>query len=278
MADYREVNGAYWDDRVAAHAASPSYGLARFSEDPEHLSEVVRFDVPRLGDISGLDTVHLQCHIGTDSVSLGRLGARVTGLDLSAPALEQARALAVAAGVEATFVESELYRAVEALGGERFDLVYTGVGALGWLPDIRRWAQVVAALLRPGGRLHIREAHPVLWSLADARPDQLLVIDFPYFEREEPSVWDEAGTYVETDAEFAHNVTNEWNHGLGEIVTALLDAGLELTMLEEHQSVPWDAIPGQMVDIGGGEMQLKDRPDRLPHSYTLQARRVKAAP
>ncbi len=273
MADYRDVNGAFWDDRVAAHAASPSYAVSRFVGDPSYLSEVVRFDLPWLGDIAGLDTVHLQCHIGTDTVSLGRLGARITGLDLSAPAIDQARGFAAAAGVEATFVRAELYEAVEALGRERFDLVYTGVGALGWLPDIRRWAQVVAALLRPGGRLHIREGHPVLWSLADTRPDALLVLDHPYFEQAEPSVWDEQGTYVETDEVFTENVRNEWNHGLGEIVTALLDAGMELTLLTEHQSVPWDAIPGQMHDIGGGEMQLKDRPERLPHSYTLQARR-----
>ena len=275
MADYRDVNGAFWDDRVAAHAASPSYAVTRFVEDPSYLSEVVRFDLPRLGDIAGLDTVHLQCHIGTDTVSLGRLGARVTGLDLSAPAIDQARAFAAAAGVEATFVRSELYDAVEALGRERFDLVYTGVGALGWLPDIRRWAQVVAALLRPGGRLHLREGHPVLWSLADAREDGLLVLDYSYFEQPEPNVWDEEGTYVETEEVFTKNVTHEWNHGLGEIVTALLDAGLELTLLEEHQSVPWTAIPGQMRDIGGGEMQLNDRPERLPHSYTLQAKRVR---
>jgi SAM-dependent methyltransferase len=247
----------------------------QFAADPQFLSQVVQFDLPRLGDLSGLRGVHLQCHIGTDTVSLGRLGARVTGLDLSAPAIDQARTFAAAAGIEATFVRAELYDAVEALGRERFDLVYTGVGALGWLPDIRRWARVVAALLRPGGRLHLREGHPVLWALADARPDGLLVLDYSYFEQPEPNVWDEAGTYVETDAVFTKNVTHEWNHGLGEIVTALLDAGMSVTLLEEHQSVPWDAIPGQMHDIGGGEMQLNERPERLPHSYTLQARRVR---
>ena len=95
------------------------------------------------------------------------------------------------------------------------------------------------------------------------------------FEQPEPMVWDEGGTYVQTDVVFTANVTHEWNHGLGEIITALFEAGMDLTLLEEHQSVPWDAIPGQMTDIGGGEMQLKDRPERLPHSYTLQAKRVR---
>jgi SAM-dependent methyltransferase len=273
MDDYREVNRANWDDRVAAHAASPDYAVARFADDASFLSEVVRFDRPRLGDIAGLDAVHLQCHIGTDTVSLARLGARMTALDFSAPALEQARRLAEAAGVDITFFESDLYGAPEVLGTGRFDLVYTGIGALCWLPDIRRWAEVVTSLLKPGGRLFIREGHPVLWALADARPDGLLALEFPYFEQTDATVWSEAGTYVETDVVFTHTTTHEWNHGIGEIVGAVLAAGLELTALEEHDTVPWNAMPGQMHDTGGGEFQLSDRPERLPHSYTLQARK-----
>ena len=274
--EYAKVNREFWDERVPAHAASPDYGVARFAEDPAFLSEVVRFDMPRLGDLTGLEGVHLQCHIGTDTVSLTRLGARMTGLDISLPALAEARALAEAAGADATFVESEVYSAVEALGAGRFDLVYTGVGALCWLPDIRRWAGVVAELLRPGGRLHIREGHPVLWSLADGREDKLLAIEHPYFETADAIVWDEGDegtTYVETDVVFSKNVTHEWNHGLGQIVTALLDAGMELTLLEEHDTVPWEALPGQMADTGGGEWRVADRPERLPHTYTIQARK-----
>jgi SAM-dependent methyltransferase len=277
VTDYGEFNRANWDDRAPAHAGSPGYAVDRFEADPEFLSHVVRFDLPRLGDIRGLRGVHLQCHIGTDTVSLARLGARMTALDFSAPALEQGRRLADAVGVDVEFVESDLYGAPDALGRERFDLVYTGVGALCWLPDVRRWAEVVASLLRPGGRLFIREGHPVLWSLAEPRPDGLLAIELPYFEQAEPMVWDEGGTYVETDHVFTHNLTHEWNHGLGEIVSAVLAAGMELTSLEEHDSVPWNALPGQMTEIAGGEYRLTDRPERLPHSYTLQARRVRPA-
>jgi SAM-dependent methyltransferase len=273
MDDYRDVNRANWDERVAAHAASPDYAVSRFTDDPSFLSQVVTFDRSRLGDIEGLDGVHLQCHIGTDTVSLARLGARMTGLDFSAPALEQGRSLAAATGVDVAFVESDLYGAPEALGRERFDLVYTGVGAICWLPDIRRWAEVVASVLRPGGRFFMREGHPVLWSLADPPPDGRLVLEYPYFEQKEPLVWEEGGTYVETDQVFTQVVTHEWNHGLGEIVTALFDAGLQVTGLEEHDSVPWNAFPGLMTDIGGGEFRLTDRPQRLPHSYTLQALR-----
>ena len=269
--DYRDVNRASWDERAPAHAASPGYSVQQFIDDPTFISGVVSFDVPRLGDIRGLRGVHLQCHIGTDTVSLSRLGARMTGLDFSAPALAEARRLAAAVGADVDFVESDLYSAPDVLERASYDLVFTGIGAISWLPDIRRWAAVVAALLRPGGRLFIREGHPMLWALEDTRQDGLLVVEYPYFERPEPMVFDEGGTYVDTDVEFRHNVTHEWNHGLGEIVTALLAEGFELTMLEEHDSVPWEALPGQMEQLPNTEWRLADRPWRLAHSYTLQA-------
>ena len=273
MEDYLAVNRASWDERAPAHAASPGYALDSFRNDPSFLSYVVQFDVPRLGDIRGLRGVHLQCHIGTDTISLARLGARMTGYDFSAVALAEARTLNDELGAGVDFVEGDLYDAVTALGEEQFDFVFTGIGALCWLPDIRGWASVVSRLLRPGGRLFIREGHPMLWALADRRPDGLLVVEYPYFETAEALVWDEAGTYVETDVEFVHNVTHSWNHGLGETVTSLLNQGMEITMLEEHDSVPWEALPGQMTLVPGTnhEWQLTDRPARLPHTYTLQA-------
>ncbi|MEP7018125.1 MAG: class I SAM-dependent methyltransferase [Actinomycetota bacterium] len=269
--DYLDLNRASWDERAPAHAASPDYNLQAFVADPAYISHVVEFDRPLLGDLSGLRGVHLQCHIGTDTVSLSRLGARMTGLDFSPAALDQARALAKRSGDDVSFVQSDVYDAVSALGGEKFDIIFTGIGALCWLPNVARWAAVVSALLRPSGRLFIREGHPMLWSLADARPDGLLVVDFPYFEREEATVFDEGGTYVETDVVFTANTTHSWNHGLAEIVSALVAEGLQVTSLVEHDSVPWEAFPGQMTKDDRGEWRLTDRPWRLAASYTLQA-------
>jgi SAM-dependent methyltransferase len=269
--DYRDLNRANWDERVPAHVASADYAVERFVADPEHLSDVVRFDLPRLGTVAGLRGVHLQCHLGTDTLSLERLGARMTGLDFSGAAIEQARGLAARTGSRTDFVEADVYDAADVLGEGVFDLVFTGIGALCWLPDIARWASVVRRLLAPGGRLFLREGHPMMWALADVGPDGRLVVEHPYFERAEPTVWDEPGTYVETDAVFEQTVTHEWNHGLGEVVTALLDQGLRLTGLVEHDSVPWDAMPGHTERLEGGEFRLADRPWRLPHSYTLQA-------
>jgi SAM-dependent methyltransferase len=271
VSDYRAVNLAMWDERAPAHAASPDYGVERFLADPAHLSRVVRFDLPRLGDITELVGVHLQCHIGTDTISLARLGARMTGVDFSAAALAEARRLSERTGAGVDFVQSDVYDAVAALGGRKFDLVFTGIGALCWLPDIRRWSDVVASLLRPGGRLFLREGHPMLWSIDETRSDGLVAVEFPYFERPEPLVWTDESTYVATDATFVHNTSHSFSHGLGEIVTALLDVGLQLTMLVEHDSVPWQALPGQMVKGPDEEWRLADRPWRLAHTYTLQA-------
>ncbi len=271
MTDWTALNRRIWDERAVPHAESAGYGIDRFITDASHLSQVVRFDLPRLGDVSGARAVHLQCHIGTDTVSLHRLGARMTGLDFSAPALGQARSLAERTGAEIDFVQADLYDAPDVLDRGAFDLVFTGVGALCWLPDIRRWAEVVAALLAPGGRLFLREGHPVLWALSDPRPDGLLTLEFPYFETREPAVWDEPGTYVDTDHVFRNSASATWNHGVGEVVTALLDVGLRLTMLIEHDTVPWDALPGQMTEVSRNEFRLTDRPERLPHTYTLQA-------
>jgi SAM-dependent methyltransferase len=272
--DYRVVNRASWDERVPAHAASPDYMLERFVEDPEFLSHVVRFDVPRLGDISGLRGVHLQCHIGTDTVSLARLGARMSGLDFSTPAIEQAQGFADRLGLEVDFHQADVYDAVEVLGAASYDLVFTGIGAIGWLPSIQRWANTVAGLLKPGGRLFIREGHPMLWAMEGSKHPGLITLGYQYFETEEPMVWDEGGTYVATDVEFQHNVTHEWNHGLAEIMNALMNADMEITAFDEHDSVPWEALPGHMTfDPESGEWRLTEHPERLPASYTLQARR-----
>jgi SAM-dependent methyltransferase len=269
--DYQAVNMASWDERAPAHFASPGYEVERFVADPEFISKVVRYDRPRLGDISGLRGVHLQCHIGTDTISLARLGASMTGVDFSVPAVEQAQGLAQRTGADATFVVSDVYAAPDVIGSGSFDLVYTGIGALCWLPSVARWAGTVASLLRPGGRLFVREGHPMMWAIEDSRDDDLLVVRYPYFELPEPMMFDEPGTYVPTDVEFTLNVTYSWNHGLGEIVTALLDAGLDITGLTEHDSVPWEALPGLMEQTADDEWRLADNPWRLPHSYTLQA-------
>ncbi len=269
MSDYLAVNLANWNSRVPHHVQG--YGLDRYRSDPGHLSDVVRFDLPRLGSVQGLDIVHLQCHIGSDTLSLARLGAgSVTGLDFSRPALEAAARLAADCGAEIDYVESELYGAVAALGASRFDLVYTGIGALCWLPDIQRWAQVVSALLRPGGRLFMREGHPMLWSMSDPRPDGLLVVEYPYFETDGVH-FSEPHSYVDHDAPLVSPEIVSFNHGLAQVISALMAAGMHLEAIEEHDSVPWNPLGDPMEEVGAGEYRLRHGPTRLAATYTLQA-------
>lgn len=267
--DYRSINLANWNSRVPYH--EQGYRLDRYRDDPSLLSAVVRFDLARLGDVSGLDVVHLQCHLGTDTVSLARLGARTTGLDFSEPALEVARRLAADCGHEIDFVCSDVYGAVEGLGRERFDLVYTGIGALCWLPDVHRWAQVVADLLRPGGRLFLREGHPMVWTLCDPRPDGLLVVEYPYFEVDGGTSFHEEETYTDQSGPLASPEIVHFNHGLGEIFNALWDAGLRITGFDEHASLPWNVAGNAMVEGDDGEFRLREQPERLACSYTLRA-------
>ena len=287
MSDYLATNRANWDARADVHVGPGGYDIDAVS-DPAWLSDVVRFDRPRLGDLAGLDGLHLQCHLGTDTLSLARLGARMTGLDLSPRSLAHAAVIAGRAGQEIDFVEADVYGAVDALGERRFDLVYTGIGALCWLPDIRRWAETVARLLRPGGRLFVRDGHPVLNSLmgvvvGETQPDSdqqpwltavgadTPALELPYWERTEPMTWSTDVSYA-GEGTVASPVSVEWNHAISEIVMAVLDAGLTLELLVEHDSVPWEALPGMMVQDETGEFRLKDRPERLPASFTLIAR------
>ena len=270
---YYRDNLAAWDERAPAHARAAGYKVSRFHEDPAYLSDVVTFDVPLLGDVSGLDGVHLQCHIGTDTVSLSRRGARMKGLDFSGESIAQARALAQETGADIEFVQSDVYAAVDVLGREQFDFVFTGIGALCWLPDVRRWAQVVHDLLRPGGFLFIREGHPMLWAMDESVDDEL-VAGYPYFEVPTPVTDEHDGSYLPVDTTFRSDVSHSWNHGIGETVMALLDTGMALDLLVEHDSCPWEALPGKMAEGEDGEWRLLERPERLPLTYTLKAHRI----
>ena len=284
--DYLAINAANWDSRAPLHARA--YGIERYLADPTALSDVVRFDRALLGDIAGLDVVHLQCHIGTDTLSLHRLGSRMTGVDLSGTSIDHARHLAADAGADITYVQSDVYSAPEALDHRTYDLVYTGIGAICWLPDIARWAWTVAELLRPGGRLFIRDMHPVLnaslaMTVADDHPDRAqqswisgpgdvtIALELPYWEQPQPLEWNDAVTYAGSETVSSPRSV-EWNHSIGQIVTAVLDAGLRLTSLVEHDSVPFEPFQGAMtLDSETGEYRLTERPERLPATFTLTA-------
>ncbi len=267
-----EQNRRNWDDRARLHAQDTTgYRLDRYRDDRSLLSDVVDFDRRYLGDLNGVRVLHLQCHIGTDTLSLARLGATVTGLDQSGSSLDAARELFESVDTAGRFVESTVYDAVGALDGEEFDLVYTGVGALNWLPDIARWGRVVAELVRPGGSFYIREGHPMLCALDDERDDTALVVKYPYFETVEPMTFDQTTTYVETGGvAVTETVSHEWNHGIGEVFTALTSAGLTVTTLDEHRFLDWRFFAHQIERDELFHLP-DDQIDMVPMMYSMAA-------
>jgi SAM-dependent methyltransferase len=226
-----------------------------------------------VGDVTGKSLLHLQCHFGIDTLSWARLGARVTGADFSPAAIELARTLATELGFgDARFVRSNLYDLPAALEGE-FDVVYTSRGVLGWLPDIAAWARVVAHFLAPGGTFFITEIHPVAQALDDenVRPGELRLA-YPYWEHEEPLTFAVQGSYADRDADVGEHTEHGWDHGLGEIVTALIDAGLRIERLVEHPFLDWKV--DFLVEDEEGRWRLPaDAGGELPLMFSLVATR-----
>lgn len=270
------ANRANWDARTPIHVASEAYGRDRYLDAASHLSDVVTADAPHLGELAGLRVAHVQCHIGTDTLSLARLGAaEVVGIDFSPAAIEAARDLATRApgGDRLSFVEAAVHRIPELDLGT-FDLVYASVGVLIWNPSVAEWMRVVGSLVAPGGRLYVRDGHPMLLGLADVDEPGLVPM-YPYFERDEPIRWEEASTYTDGETPVASPVTYEWNHGLAEIVQAALDVDLQLTRLHEGRTLDWRFAPW-FVPLGDGTDRWRlpdDLVDLLPLEFTLEARR-----
>jgi SAM-dependent methyltransferase len=264
------ANEALWDAWTAVHAAGDFYDLEGFKAGGVRIRP---YEIELLGDVTGKSLLHLQCHFGIDTLSWARLGARVTGADLSPDAIELARVLAVELGFpEARFVRSNLYDLPQALD-DTFDIVYTSRGVLGWLPNIRAWARVVAHFLAPGGTFFITEAHPVLQVFENegVAPGELR-LTYPYWEHREPLTFAVKGSYADPDADVGDLTEHAWDHGLGEIVTALVDAGLRIDKLIEHPFLEWK------VDFLVEEENGNDRwilppgtPGELPLMFSLLA-------
>ncbi|MFD7322555.1 type I polyketide synthase [Streptomyces sp. NPDC059875] len=260
--DYLEVNRALWDERVPIHVESDYYDVEGFRRGADPLRE---FELREVGDVSGLRLAHLQCHIGLDTLSWARRGARVTGLDFSAPAIEQARELAAELGLDARFETADVYESPARLGTQAYDIVYTGVGALCWLPDIRRWAETVVSLLAPGGFLYLSEFHPFADTLGyDGR-----TVVHDYFDSG-PQISDMSGTYADTKASTENSQAVAFQHGLGEVVSALVSAGLRIDFLNEHDITLFQKF--HSLDAHeDGTFKGPDGKPRVPLMYSLRA-------
>jgi SAM-dependent methyltransferase len=227
------------------------------------------FEIEEVGDVEGRRLVHLQCHFGLDALSWARRGASVVGLDFSQPAIAAAASLARETGLEARFVAADVYDAPEALGKERFDIVYTGLGALNWIPDLPAWAGVVASLLADGGFLYLSEFHPITWVFADHD----LGIEHDYFHDPAGERVDDPGTYADLEAATTHNVTFEWAHALRDVIGAVVGAGLRLELFNEHDYTLFPRWPF-LVPGPNGSYHYPEGSPRLPLMYSLRARRA----
>jgi len=261
------ANQGLWDEWTRIHETSAFYDLADFRQGGIRLQ---LYEVEEVGDVAGQDLLHLQCHFGIDTLSWARLGARVTGADFSAAAVELATRLAGELELDARFIRSDLYDLPDALEAD-FDIVYTSRGVLGWLPDIARWARVVSHFLKPGGTFYITEIHPVAQAFENegVAPGELR-LQYPYWEHPEPLAFEVAGSYADRSAAVTTPTEYGWDHSLGEIVTALIDAGLRIESLREFPWVDWQL--DFLVQSEDGKWRLPPGiPGELPLSFFLLA-------
>lgn len=269
MTDPIEVNRRNWDERATIHARDTTgfYGLDRVRSDEDRLHSL---EVAELGDIAQKRILHLQCHIGTDTLRLARLGAIVTGLDFSAGAIRTARRLADEAGLTAHFVEGRVDEA-PCLAPGPFDLVYVTWGTICWLPDLATWAQAIAAVLAPGGELYLADAHPsfVLMEERGGKLEPAYDFQTPV---DRPLEFTSETTYTGDPTVMTHRSTREWIHSLSTILGALIGAGLAIKMFHEHEVLPWRAFEF-MVPTSDRRWRLPDGHPRLPLSFSLRARK-----
>jgi SAM-dependent methyltransferase len=262
-----EANRLNWDDRTAIHLRNLTgfYALDRVKAGDNSFSGFVDAE---LGDVAGKRLAHLQCHFGLDTIRLARRGAIATGLDFSTAAIAAARALAADLSVPVHFVEGNVYDAPTLLDAQ-YDIAFVTWGSIIWLPDIRRWAKVVAELLAAGGWLYLAEGHPSTLSLDEV--DGRLVALRPWRTPvTAPFVYDDETTYTGDATPLAHTRTYEWCHALGDIISGLLEAGLQLDFLHEHETVPWRHFP-MMVQDDKGIYRLPNGHPPWPLSFSLRA-------
>ena len=265
--EWLETNRRLWDEMAVLHPSTALYDVEGLVAGRDDLRP---WEDAELGPVAGLDLVHLQCHIGSDTIAWARRGARVVGVDFSAPAIAAARDLSARCGLDAEWVEADVYAAPDALHGRTFDVVYTGVGALGWLPDLAGWAEVVHALLKPGGVLYLVELHP-MWVavIEDGTTICQDALDAAY------SRWDEPDrlSYADSNRPLSNRSSFERLHAVSEVLSAVLDAGLTLELFHEFDVTP---APTPWLELGPDRLyHFPPGRSRFPLTYSLRARQTR---
>lgn len=258
-----DINRTLWNERVLHHIGSKMYDMEGFMAGRNSLG---KWELALLGDVKGKALLHLQCHFGQDTLALTRMGAEATGLDLSDVAIAEARKLAGAMGLKADFIHANVLDFQPQLEG-KFDIVFTSYGVLGWLPELGGWARNIARYLKPGGKLVLVEFHPAVWMF----DNDFTHVAYSYFNRQLIEEV-EQGTYADTAA--AINLrSHTWNHGIGETLTALLQAGLVIQHVEELDASPHNCFPNTQ-ESADGQFHIIGMQGKLPMVYAVVAGRA----
>jgi SAM-dependent methyltransferase len=265
--EYIDNNRKRWDGVVPLHVASQFYDVASFKAGR---SSLMRVELEEVGPVAGKTLLHLQCHFGMDTLSWARLSADVTGVDFSGPAIAHARQLSTELDIPSRFIETDVYRLPEVLRGD-FDIVFASYGVICWLPDFSRWAEVAASYVKPGGFLYLLDGHPFGSTLDDESAERPMRLRYPYRSGGVPMVFEDDGTYADRTAVLPHKRSYQFNHGLGEIVTALADAGLRVDFLREFPFAAWQKF-SDMTKGADGFYYPSDETD-VPLMFSVKASR-----
>lgn len=258
--NYIEVNKQSWNSRVESHLKSEFYDIEGFLKGNTSLNSI---ELELLGDVKGKSILHLQCHFGQDTISLARLGANVTGVDLSDKAIDSANNLAKEANVEASFICCDIYDLPNHLN-KKYDIVFTSYGAIPWLPDLDRWAKLISTFLNPNGKLVFAEFHPVVWMF----DDNFEKVTYNYFNSE-AIIETQEGTYADRDAPIQLEYVC-WNHGMSEVVNSLIKNGLQLNSLNEFDYSPYDCF-NNTVEFEPKKYRIKQLDNKIPIVYSILA-------
>lgn len=260
MENYIELNRSAWNQKTGFHVKSKFYDNESFINGKSTLNNI---ELELLNDVKGKTILHLQCHFGQDSLSLQRLGGKVTGVDFSDKAIAEAQSLAKNLNLEAEFICCDLYELPKHLN-KQFDIVFTSYGTVGWLPDLQRWGQIVSQFLKPSGKFVMVDFHPVVWMF----DNDFMHVQYSYFNKEE-IVETETGTYADRDAPM-EATTISWNHSLSEILNGLLQSGLTLKQFNEHDYSPYNCL-NNMIEVAPNKFQLAAMNDKIPLLYSIVA-------
>ncbi|MDP4666075.1 MAG: class I SAM-dependent methyltransferase [Flavobacteriaceae bacterium] len=258
--NYLEINRASWNARTAVHVDSDFYDMSSFLSGKSTLKSI---ELELLGDVHGKEILHLQCHFGQDTLSLARMGAKATGVDLSDAAIAKAKELNDTLGLDANFVCCDLYSLPE-MNDRQYDIVFTSYGTIGWLPDLDKWASVVKHSLKPGGRFILVEFHPVVWMF----DNDFTRVAYNYFNAD-PIIETETGTYADKSAAIEQEYIT-WNHPLSDVFTALRNQGLHIETLREYDYSPYDCFSGTKK-IGDSEFIIEKLGKCIPMTYAIVA-------